>query len=632
MFDPSNEDDKSKLKKDGEELKNVFKGFAQEIGDALKTWGDVGRIQDLLQDVDNEASKIVKSFGLGRDNIVNLKSAMTEAVTQVTLLGGSFEDITRIQQKVGEALGRNVILATDSYEKLYAAESVSGQKAEVFVAKMKEVGVSTYKASAEMEKIINSAREIGVNVSVVTKNVLDNMDKIHTYNFEGGVEGLSKMAAHASSIGLNMKETFAFADKVFKPEGAIETAAALQRLGVTQSQLLDPLKLMDLSRNDPAELQRQMAELGKGFVELNEKGQFQIAPGQKERLMEIAKEMGVSYNEMAKMSIGAKELDDKMSKIKFPDTISEEQRQFVANMAEMNEKGEYVIQYKGEAREVNDLLKEFGGDKKALEQFMKDQEPKTMEELAKEQLSTQQQFLQTLKAIQDRTGFAVAGSEMGEAQLDLVRKGYKAVADSFEGMDIKGIRKTYDEGMLSVLGSVKGALTGEGSVEDVFKKLGEAGQATTDFLKGGVKEGLESIVNTSKILQSDSNAIIQVLNASVNKVVDLGKSTMGMTESTGNVTGTVNSPTTNVSMDERVTNPQTQGTTNTGTQNNGNQIINTSSDVNMKITLEAPPNIDTAQLSLILNKPEFQQELAKAVKNAMTNNNLTPYGNPNEKK
>lgn len=628
MGDEDNEDSKESLKKDAKELKSVFTDFAKEVGDALATWGDVSKIQTIMEQVDNQTSTIVKNFGLTRDNIVNLKSAMTDAVTQVTLLGGSFDDIVEIQKGVGQALGRNVILATEAYEKMFAAESVTGIKASEFVGKMKDVGISTYQASKEMEKVVNSAREMGVNVQAVSKEVMVNMDKLNRYNFQGGVEGLAKMASHAAAINMDMSSTFTFAEKVFDPEGAIEQAAALQRLGVTQSALLDPLKLMDLSMNDPAELQKQMADMAKGFVELNEKGQFQIAPGQIRRLREIESQMGLAQGSLAKMAIGAKELDDKMQKIKFPDAIKEEDRQFIANMAEMNERGEYVIQYKGEAREVNDLLKEFGGDKQALDQFLKDNQPKSMEEIAKEQLSTQEAFLKTLEAIKDRTGFAVAGSEVGEAQLDLVRKGYDTLAQSFKGLDTEGMRKQYDTGMKGILESMTKTLKGEGSVEDVFKSLGEAAKGTQEFLTTGVKEGLESIIKSGKSFETSGNAIIQMLDAGAKKVLELGKKAEGFDENEDTVPNTNNTP-----MDNRVNEVVTNA--NTTTQNNNpinNQNLNSESKIQMSITLDAPAHIDTAQLTKVLNDPMFQQELVKAIKNANTNNGQTMYGNPNEKK
>ena len=354
------------------EIRDVFVDLGKEIAGAIATNFDVDSVKKKLQEVDDTTMGITKSFGLGRDNIVELKGAMTAAVTEVTLLGGKFDDIVTIQRSVGEALGRNMIMASESYEKIFAMEQVTGQQISSVLPKMKEVGISTYQTGKEMEKVVNSAREMGVNAKAVSQDVVTNMSKLNQYNFDGGVEGLAKMAAHAKSMNMSMETTFKFADKVYNPEGAIETAAALQRLGVTQSQLLDPLKLMDLSANDPAELQRQMTELGKGFVELNEKGQFQIAPGQRRRMGEIAKAMGMTYQELAKMSIGAAEAGDKMQKIKFPDSIKEEDRMFISNMAEMNEKGEYVVQYKGEAVEVNQLMDKFQGDQKAFQEFMKE--------------------------------------------------------------------------------------------------------------------------------------------------------------------------------------------------------------------------------------------------------------------
>jgi hypothetical protein len=102
-----------------EDIKNVIKDFGKEIGDALATNISVDNITEKLLEVDVAAKQIAKSFGLGADNIVNLKAAMTEAVTEVTLLGGSFADVAKIQQQVGESLGRNVTLASEAYGGLH---------------------------------------------------------------------------------------------------------------------------------------------------------------------------------------------------------------------------------------------------------------------------------------------------------------------------------------------------------------------------------------------------------------------------------------------------------------------------------------------------------------------------------
>lgn len=612
------------------QVKNVFTDFKNELLQTLATNLDPETIKTKLVEVDIAATNIIKSFGLGRDSIVELKGAMTEVVTEVTLLGGNFDDIARIQKDVGETLGRNVKLSGDVYKDIVAAEKVTGKKISEILPGMKEVGISTSKVGKEMESVINSARAIGVNAKAVTDSVSANMSKLNQYNFQGGVEGLAKMAAHATSINMDMKSTFAFADKVFKPEGAIETAAALQRLGVTQSQLLDPLKLMDLSRNDPAELQKQMADLGKGFVELNEKGRFQIAPGQKERMMEIADAMGITYGELAKMSIGAASLDDKMKKISFPD-IPEEQKQFIANMAEMNEKGEYTIRYQGKDVEVNELMKTFKGDKAALDKFIADQQPKKMEDLAKEQLNVQEHMEAHLAALANRTGYAVAGSELGEKQLDAVRMGRERVTDLFEGFDIKGIRNEYQVGMKGILDSLTTTLNGEGSIEDVLTSISNAAMGTKNFLEGGFQKMLTSAVETADLASKSKNEFVELINSTTRAAINSGAKSEKLSE--GNVVSPGVNNSDNKIMNEGVNN--TLNNTNSGNQgSNQNQGTMTVGDSNIKmnITLDAPSHIDTAQVQKILDDPLFRQNLEKAVREAYTNNGQTMYGNPNQKK
>ena len=117
------------------------------------------------------------------------------------------------------------------------------------------------------------------------------MNYMNQFTFQGGVEGLAKMAAQAVSLRINMDSTLNLANRLFDPENAIETAAAMQRLGATQSDLLDPLRLMDLAQNDPTELQNQIAEMSKQFVQLNKDGNFEIMPGARRQLMEFRRHL-----------------------------------------------------------------------------------------------------------------------------------------------------------------------------------------------------------------------------------------------------------------------------------------------------------------------------------------------------
>jgi hypothetical protein len=53
-------------------------------------------------------------------------------------------------------------------------------------------------------------------------------------------------------------------------------AASLQRLGVSTSALLDPLALMDMGQNNPAELQNQIVEMTKQFTYFDEKNKIKL--------------------------------------------------------------------------------------------------------------------------------------------------------------------------------------------------------------------------------------------------------------------------------------------------------------------------------------------------------------------
>jgi hypothetical protein len=368
-----------------------------------------------------------------------------------------------------------------------------------------------------------------------------------------------------------------------------------------------------------------MSDLAKGFVELNEKGRFQIAPGEQRRLREVADAMGIMPDQLAKMAIGAKEFDDKMQKIRFPDAIKEEDRQFIANMAEMNEKGQYVIRYEGEAREVNDLLQEFGGDQKKLEEFIKDNQPKTMEELAKEQLNALQAIQANIGAAEGRTGYAIAGSELGGQMIDAITKGYEKTVEVFDGLDIKTLREHYEKNGEAILDSVNKVLTGEGSVEDVFSALGTTVSSTKDLFEGAFKEGIESAKKSTDDMSTSQNKFVELLNNSMEGFKNAAVKAEGFAN---------NTTTANVPANQNVTiNPSVNQMASTNAAAATNQTIttNANSNISLNIKIDAPSNVDTAQLQVILNDPKFQRDLMTAVQSASKNSGLTPEGNPMKK-
>lgn len=574
-------------------LEKQFQEIGEKFGDAVLSNVKPASLKKVFDEVEGAAIGVAKSFGVGRTNILSIKAAMTDVVGDVKELGGKFSDIAAIQTSISSDLGRNVILNNQAYKGLIATAKVTGQEVDEMAKKFKDVGVSYLGVQSQMQKVVDISRKMGVNAQGVSAEVVKNLTKLNTFNFKGGIEGLTKMVAQAKVLRINMQEVFTLSESLFEPDKAIEMSAALQRLGVTQSELLDPLRLMDMAQNDPGELMNQMSKMSEKFVQLNKDGRFEIMPGAKRQLREIAKEMGMSYDELAKMATGSKELDMKLSKIKFPATFTEEQRNFIANLSEIGPGGEMTLTVDGEQMGIDKAMETFAKDKDALDKFMKDQEPKTMEELAKEQLTVQENQEILLAMIADTMGYGLAASKGGErlsrAEIEIYRNGVELLKRTSKDKEGKEKTETFSE---------KGVRQGIGTQSDDFIKslfkgdLKGAGEAGTNMANEFYKMFTEKMEKAS-VVYKESKA---------------GSILTGEEGKTKTQTGT---PTTEKTaemsyldkLQKQVQVPVTQNLNYTGSLN---------------VNFTAPPGVNTADVERVMNdllkKPEFIQMIAQMAK------------------
>ena len=506
-------------------------GIGKELAEAFSSNFNIDKIIAEIETLDEKATSVANKFGVGRESILAIKQGMADAVESVTLLGGNLGKIVEIQKQVSAELGRNVVFQSESYAKLYAATEVSGASAKEIVQSFKNIGVSAYNAASGVQTIIDTSRQLGANAQEVTTKVLSNMNYMNQFTFQGGVEGLAKMAAQATSLRIDMKSTLGFAEKVFDPEGAISTAAALQRLGVAQSSLLDPLKLMDLAQNDPTELQNQIVQMTQQFVQLNEKGQFEIMPGAKRQMMEIAKSMGIPYSELTKMALGTADLDKKMREITFPD-VPEDKKKMIANLAEMGEGGEYVVSFTDkEGQKVTKSVSELSEDDIKL--LGEASQPKTLEELAKEQLDVNKGIKAGIDAIANRTGRAIGSSKSGEdfirASMSIAQKGGEIL--SGPTLSTRNIRTGIDQ---TIQSSVKGITSfgkGEIDLQTLLNQVSLNGEKFKDFYVKANEEISERTKKAYTELDGAQNMWIELLKSGVEKLKPiLGAGGVGVTE------------------------------------------------------------------------------------------------------
>ena len=503
--------------KDGAPVGDALSGYKTRVEEAVLSNFDSKKIVETMETVEKSTSNLQKYMGVGAEMSDEIRSAMTDAAAKIISMGGSMSDLETIQQGLLETTGRNVIASNDYFKEIYEAAKVSGQSMDDLQEGFINAGYNMNNIGSEMQTVLDTSRALGVSMKAVSSSVLSNMSALDTHNFKGGVEGLAKMAATSATLRVNMSSMMQAVDKAFDPEGAIEMASAFQRLGVTQSELLDPLKLMNMSMNDPEQFMKSISDMGKSLTELDEKGNIRIAPGSIRRMKKLADAAGMSTDEFAKMSKASAELDIKMKKISFPDFATEEQKTMIANISQMKD-GKIQMKVDGEMKDVNEVLQKFKGDQEGLKQFLESSQPKTLEQLNEEQLTTLESIDAGIDSLGNRTGLAFAGSKAGgkirQAERKIVRAGTDAVGNTF---DVSKLRQGFDNEVGVLTQSLLKLSKGEGS-------LTEVGQSLTTVLsdmKGGainLYEDLKKNLGTEeqKLLAS-TNEFVQMLNGAVVK-------------------------------------------------------------------------------------------------------------------
>jgi hypothetical protein len=558
-------------------------------------------------------------FGQGRENVVAMQAAMGDAAIKVKEMGGSMKDIADIQLSVAESLGRNLITQGKTIEELFTVTEVTGQSTKTLVTNFKDAGFSVSHINKEMQSAVDVARAQGVSALAVSDKVVTNMSALNKFGFANGVEGLAKMAAQATSLRVDMGRTLTLAEDLWNPEKAIDLAASLQRLGVAQSDLLDPLRLMDLAQNDPAELQNQISEMSKQFVQLNEKGQFEIMPGARRQLKEIAGSLGMSYNELAKMAIGSTELEDKLNKIRFPDFANEDQQKLIANLAEMDSStGEYKVTFEDkEGETVTKSITELND--KDIEQLGKASQPKSLEDLTKEQLKTSESIKGILESIRDRTGTALAGTRIVEQGRRATVEGYGVARDTLGGekLQIESLRNALGSGFSELISSINKG--------DALGGLSTAFVSTGEYIQGAFDEALKNGEKSINKLSESTNPLVEMFTnlgktgvdfISKSQNIDLGGTTTVKAEDF--VLETLPADTLKI-----VGNSIVGGTKLGGeTPSEQTMTVGGNIDVNVNVTSQG---IDATALTQALNDLTVKQQIVQAV---MTG--INPNINPNQ--
>jgi hypothetical protein len=463
-----------------------------------------GAVDELIKG----AQGLGNSMGIGRARAEEFRSMIADTVPEMQKLGFDQNKTLEIMQDIPKTLGVNTTLTKETIVEIGSASKFSGQEAGVLANNFKGVGINLADVGDEMAKAANYAKSVGVNVKAVTNELVTNLKNLNLFNFEGGVQGLTKMVAQSKMLGINMDAVFRKADDLLNPESAIEFSSALQRLGVQSSALLDPLSAMDMALNDPAALQNEMVKVSQQFTRLKADGSgFEILPGAKLQLREVAKSMGMTADELANMSIKSADLDMKMSQIRFPGfAASEEDKMLIANMAQMKD-GRAMVTIANEGGGTDEVAVE-DLTAEQLEKLKEEQadQNKTAEEIAREQLTV-------LEEIAAQIGGTATAATMGAASAGAVQRMTNTVNEMRRSVSSVVSEKITTEKVRKAVGGPlgdveKGAVNAlaQGDVMALIRSLGDAGDkiiGTANDLGSGLVDG------TKQIVQKMSAAVLE---------------------------------------------------------------------------------------------------------------------------
>jgi len=577
----------------------------------LKKYTQLGtEVRLNLEQINALASQLNTQFGQTRERIGEIEGTLRTVEPYFNSLGATANDAAKIISEVSLNSRKNVIASSDSLKELLETSKVLGQSPEEFIGPLTDVGIQFGQVQENLEGSVNYVRSIGMNTQQIMKDVVNNSEMMNRYNFEGGVMGLTKMAAQSAMLRVNMSATAGLAEKVFDPEGAIEVASAMQRLGISMGTLSDPFALMDASINDPAGLQKSIADVASRFTVFDEKSKsFKIDPGGIRQLREIAKETGVSYENLTKMGLAAANSGEIMKQLSFAGSLSEDDKMYVASLAEMGDGGEYTIKVKNEeGKEETKKLSELSeAQLKATIEASKSA-PKSMEDIARAQLSAGEIAANNLAAIRQNMVGGIADTrgirEIPELTRGLTETVANALRETLPQKDqVTGVTNDIAEKFGKNLVDV---LQGKKSFEDVGKEI----------VSGLKDKGIQAGDYMNKLPQELMKNLQEQVSGGNLGNTEIGKKILESLK-TANTDKKIN-PISNVSqIGKQISATKTA---------NINQNIKHDGTINIKVDVSGSPDDPefAKKLDKVFKSAEFQQYLYKAVTDqAQTSNGKT---------
>lgn len=301
--------EEEKLKQGQEQLKLLRQqvSIGKTLGNSAisflsKQTSLVSKLFEGYSKVDGAARRTTVNLGMGVAQMENFRNASMGAAHDLEAMGISGEQAGEMMKNFADQTGRQTMLGKQALVSMGALAMRTGMGAAEmanFVGEMEAFGYNAISGTKALSEIADMSDKMGVNTAKVMKKVQANMKLLNKLNFKGGVKGMAKMAAMSEKYKISMESVAGFADKVFRPEGAIDAAANLQVLGGGLAKLGDPFKMMYEARNNPTEFAKSLIDATGAVAKWDSTSKtFEVGAMQLDRLKEAAEATGIPFDEL----------------------------------------------------------------------------------------------------------------------------------------------------------------------------------------------------------------------------------------------------------------------------------------------------------------------------------------------
>jgi hypothetical protein len=485
------------------QLENQIKSRQRNVSLVKDLVGLIKQEWQYLQESDKTIKGTILSLGMSGAKADLMRKSFVDSAKFVARLGGSLADVQSIQQGYADETGRARAMTASMVEDITLIGKGTGlgiEQATKLGAQFEFMGLDAKRSMDYVQGIVDTSERMGINTTKVLKNVSDNFKKLNTYSFTAGVKGMAKMAEDAEKFQVDMKDALSAADAAKGLEKAIDLAANLQIMGGEFAKT-DPFEWMYLARNEPEKLTQKISEMTRGLVTFkkNSEGVFEkfISPADRQRLESVAKSLGISNEEMVKITQRRADLD-KMNQQLAGTGLSGREKELVQGAAIFNAKsGKFQVEMAGTMHDISSLtaeqaksfVKEQASLKSRAEQALTfDQTFKATIEILKASLlplltTINKVMSVTIKPLADLATKGWGGAVAAGGILLTAATAWKIITNSLGKFADKYITGTAKKAATSTLGNIGGSAAGRAETT-IAEKAGKGLSGLAEQRKG----------------------------------------------------------------------------------------------------------------------------------------------------